>query len=125
MLAVWPTRAELSGDAEGATSARCRGAPPVPFDGRARWTGAAVIVDALLGTGFAGAPREPGGGRDRGDQRDAAPRWWRPTSRSGVDASTGEVEGAAVRAAATATFHSAKPGLWIVSGQAPRRARCG
>ena len=37
---------------------------------------------------------------------------------SGVDASTGEVAGAAVRAAATATFHAAKPGLWIAPGKA-------
>ena len=37
---------------------------------------------------------------------------------SGVDASTGVVEGAAVRAAATATFAAAKPGLWINPGRA-------
>ena len=37
---------------------------------------------------------------------------------SGVDASTGEVAGAAVRAVATATFHRAKPGLWIHPGKA-------
>ena len=37
---------------------------------------------------------------------------------SGVDASTGEVPGVAVRAAATATFHRAKPGLWIAPGKA-------
>ena len=37
---------------------------------------------------------------------------------SGVNASTGEVEGAAVRAVATATFHLAKPGLWIAPGKA-------
>ena len=37
---------------------------------------------------------------------------------SGVDASTGEVAGAAVRANATATFHAAKPGLWIAPGKA-------
>jgi ADP-dependent NAD(P)H-hydrate dehydratase / NAD(P)H-hydrate epimerase len=36
---------------------------------------------------------------------------------SGVDASTGEVHGAAVRARATATFHRAKPGLWIAPGK--------
>jgi NAD(P)H-hydrate epimerase len=36
---------------------------------------------------------------------------------SGVDASTGEVAGAAVRAVATATFHAAKPGLWIAPGK--------
>jgi len=37
---------------------------------------------------------------------------------SGVDASTGEVAGAAIRAVATATFHAAKPGLWIAPGKA-------
>ena len=37
---------------------------------------------------------------------------------SGVDASTGVVSGAAVRAALTVTFHAAKPGLWIRPGKA-------
>jgi hypothetical protein len=36
---------------------------------------------------------------------------------SGVDASTGETAGAAVAAHATATFHAAKPGLWIEPGR--------
>ena len=36
---------------------------------------------------------------------------------SGVDASSGEVVGEAVRAAATATFHLAKLGLWINPGK--------
>src|SRR5262249_41061181 len=37
---------------------------------------------------------------------------------SGVDGSTGEVAGAAVKADATATFHAGKPGLWISPGKA-------
>ena len=37
---------------------------------------------------------------------------------SGVDASTGVVAGAAVRATVTVTFHAAKPGLWIRPGKA-------
>ena len=36
---------------------------------------------------------------------------------SGVDASTGEVAGVAVARRATATFHAAKPGLWIAPGK--------
>jgi NAD(P)H-hydrate epimerase len=36
---------------------------------------------------------------------------------SGVDASTGEVPGPAVRAVATTTFHASKPGLWIAPGK--------
>ncbi|HEX8208501.1 MAG TPA: NAD(P)H-hydrate dehydratase, partial [Solirubrobacteraceae bacterium] len=36
---------------------------------------------------------------------------------SGVDASTGAVDDVAVEAVATATFHRAKPGLWIAPGK--------
>jgi ADP-dependent NAD(P)H-hydrate dehydratase / NAD(P)H-hydrate epimerase len=36
---------------------------------------------------------------------------------SGVDATTGAVAGKAVRAFATATFHQAKPGLWVAPGK--------
>ena len=36
---------------------------------------------------------------------------------SGVDASTGQASRTAVRAAATATFHAGKPGLWINPGK--------
>jgi hydroxyethylthiazole kinase-like uncharacterized protein yjeF len=75
----------------------------------------ALVVDALLGTGFSGAPREPVAGAI------AATYGRRVVAAdvpSGVDASTGEVEGVAVRAVATATFHAAKPGLWIHPGKA-------
>ena len=37
---------------------------------------------------------------------------------SGVNASTGEVEGACVRADVTVTFHGAKVGLWVDPGKA-------
>ena len=36
---------------------------------------------------------------------------------SGVDASTGEIAGRAVRTRATATFNAGKPGLWIEPGK--------
>jgi NAD(P)H-hydrate epimerase len=36
---------------------------------------------------------------------------------SGVNGATGEIAGEAVRADATATFHAAKPGLWIAPGK--------
>ena len=79
---------------------------------------AAVIVDAMLGTGFARRAARARRRRDRGDRRGGARR---PVVAadvpSGVDASTGEVAGAAVRAVATATFHAAKPGLWIAPGK--------
>ena len=86
----------------------------------ARLDGAGAIVDAMLGTGFSGEPRDPASDGDRGDQRGRRRRGGRRRVDvpSGVDASTGEVAGAAVRAGATVTFHAAKPGLWIAPGKA-------
>ena len=65
----------------------------------------------------------PGRRRDRATQRRARAGWSPPTSRAASTPRTGEVAGAAVRAVATATFHRAKPGLWIAPGQGARRAR--
>ncbi len=74
-------------------------------------------MDALLGTGFTGEPR--GSVAEAIDAVNAAGA---PVVSvdvpSGVDASTGVVCGAAVRAALTVTFHAAKPGLWIHPGKA-------
>jgi len=78
--------------------------------------GADVIVDALFGIGLREAPR------------DAAARMieringaGKPVVAvdvpSGVDSSTGEVPGAAVRAAATVTFGAAKVGLAVAPGR--------
>ena len=79
--------------------------------------GAAVVVDALLGTGFEGEPR--GAVAEAIEVVNAARA---PVVSvdvpSGVDASTGVVSGAAVRAAITVTFHARKPGLWIAPGKA-------
>jgi ADP-dependent NAD(P)H-hydrate dehydratase / NAD(P)H-hydrate epimerase len=78
---------------------------------------AAVIVDALLGTGFEGEPREPVAGTiDAINAAEAAVM--AADVPSGVNAGSGEVAGAAVRADATATFHAAKPGLWVHPGKA-------
>ena len=86
-----------------------------PFSA-ARLDGVAVIVDAILGTGFEGTPREPALGAIEAINAAGVPVVAADVP-SGVDASTGEVAGAAVRAAATATFHAAKPGLWIEPGK--------
>src|SRR5579863_4384418 len=83
--------------------------------------GAAGVIDALLGTGFSGAPREPVSGAiaSINAARRAAPRLRviACDMPSGVDGSTGEISGEAVRADATVTFHAAKPGLWIAPGK--------
>jgi hydroxyethylthiazole kinase-like uncharacterized protein yjeF len=95
---------------------RLPGEPPVAVDA-ARLDYAHVIVDALLGTGTTGAPREPFTGIIEAVNAARAPVVAADIP-SGVDASTGEVAGVAVEAVATATFHLAKPGLWIRPGKA-------
>jgi ADP-dependent NAD(P)H-hydrate dehydratase / NAD(P)H-hydrate epimerase len=104
---------ELEGDPK-ANLERLPGDPPQPFAAE-RLEGSGVVVDALLGTGFSGEPREPvAGAIDAINGQDG------PVVAcdmpSGVDASTGEVEGAAVRAHATATFHGSKVGLHVAPG---------
>jgi NAD(P)H-hydrate epimerase len=78
--------------------------------------GSSVVVDALLGTGFSGSPRAP---------LDAAIEVVNASGGrvvavdvpSGVDASTGEVAGACIRAELTVTFHGPKIGLWVNPGK--------
>jgi ADP-dependent NAD(P)H-hydrate dehydratase / NAD(P)H-hydrate epimerase len=77
---------------------------------------AGAIVDALLGTGFEGAPRGPVAEAIEAIN-EAGARVVSVDVPSGVDASTGEVAGAAVLAERTATFHTAKPGLWVHPGK--------
>jgi ADP-dependent NAD(P)H-hydrate dehydratase / NAD(P)H-hydrate epimerase len=113
VLAVSPPD-ELRGDAAEQLH-RLPGDPPAAFDA-ARLDGAALLVDALLGTGSTGAPRDPAAAAIAAMNVAGAPLVAADVP-SGVDASTGEVAGAAVRAVATATFHRAKPGLWINPGK--------
>ncbi len=75
-----------------------------------------VIVDALFGTGFSGEPRA--------EAAALIEQIWRTGARvlaidlpSGVDASTGEIGGAAIRADETVTFHGRKVGLVTAPGR--------
>jgi NAD(P)H-hydrate epimerase len=108
---------ELSGDAR-ANFERMPGPAPAAFSA-APLAGAAAIVDAILGTGFAGEPREPA--RSAIEAIAAARRAGAVVVAcdvpSGVDASSGEVLGPAVTADLTVTFHAAKPGHWIAPGK--------
>ena len=74
-----------------------------------------VVVDALLGIGLDGPPRE-----DAARMIDLINAAGRPVVAvdvpSGVNASTGEVASVAVRAAATVTFGAAKVGLAVAPG---------
>jgi NAD(P)H-hydrate epimerase len=113
VLAVWPPE-ELRGDAA-EMLARLPGEPPATFTASSL-DGASVVVDALLGTGFSGDVRDPARAAIEAMNAAAAPVVACDVP-SGVDASTGEVAGPAVRAVATATFHAGKPGLWIHPGK--------
>ena len=114
VLAVWPP--EWMGEDAQAQVKVLPGPAPVPFHPD-RLEKAHAIVDAVLGTGFEGAPRDPADAVILAINA-ARARVIAADVPSGVNASTGEVEGSAVRAVATATFHQAKPGLWIHPGKA-------
>jgi ADP-dependent NAD(P)H-hydrate dehydratase / NAD(P)H-hydrate epimerase len=74
-----------------------------------------VIVDALFGTGFHGEPRDEAAATIERINAAGAPVVAIDVP-SGVDASTGEVATAAVRAAVTVTFHGRKLGLAVAPG---------
>ena len=75
-----------------------------------------VVVDALFGTGFRGAPRPEAAALIERMNAAEAPIVAVDLP-SGVNASTGEVEGAAVRASLTVTFHGRKLGLVVAPGR--------
>ncbi|HTA12284.1 MAG TPA: NAD(P)H-hydrate dehydratase [Solirubrobacteraceae bacterium] len=122
---------ELTGDARanlerlpGEAPVQLGGAPwtpgaeaaPAPVAGSGELGTPAAIVDALLGTGFAGEPHGPIAAAIDAINACDAPVVSVDVP-SGVDASTGIVLGAAVHASVTVTFHAAKPGLWIRPGK--------
>ena len=78
--------------------------------------GADVVLDALFGTGFEGKPRLEAVERIERINAAGAPVVSVDLP-SGVDASTGEVEGAAVFADCTVTFHGVKVGLEVAPGR--------
>ena len=79
-------------------------------------SGADVVVDALFGTGFHGAPRPSAAALIERINASSAPVLSVDLP-SGVDASTGEIAGAAVQANITVTFHGLKVGLVIAPGR--------
>ena len=108
--------ADLS-ESEGDSAAnleRLPGEQPREFSAEAL-EGSGAVLDAMLGTGFEGSPREPIAGAIEAINRQDAPVIACDVP-SGVNASSGEIEGEAVRATATATFHGAKLGLRVNPG---------
>ncbi len=114
---LWP-RGELSPDAS-ANLARFEGRvlEVGPGDLAGVLAGSGVIVDAIFGTGFSGAPRAPADGAIEAINR-CEVGVVAADIPSGVDASSGEVAGAAVQAEITVSFHAAKLGHWIAPGRA-------
>jgi len=77
---------------------------------------AGAVVDAIFGTGFKGEPRESAAAAIEAINRCGAPVIACDVA-SGVDASSGEVEGVAVEADLTVTFHGAKLGHRVAPGK--------
>ena len=113
-LLLWPA-SELSPDAA-ANLARFEAeeVEGEALDSRLGESGA--IVDAIFGTGFSGAARDPAAAAIEAIARSGAPVVACDIA-SGVDASSGEVEGAAVEASVTVAFHAAKLGQRVAPGR--------
>jgi len=75
-----------------------------------------IVVDALLGTGSRGAPRDQMAAMIDEINASEAPVVAMDVP-SGVDPDTGVVEGSAIRATLTTTFHGDKPGLHVEPGR--------
>ena len=112
-LLLWPGE-ELRGDAAVNFERFGGELPGADLDGRLADSGA--VVDAIFGTGFEGAPREPAAAAIEAINRCGAPAVACDIA-SGVDASTGEVAGQAVEADVTVSFHAAKLGQRIAPGK--------
>jgi ADP-dependent NAD(P)H-hydrate dehydratase / NAD(P)H-hydrate epimerase len=112
-LLLWPGE-ELRGDAE--VNYKRFGGEAVEGDLGSRLAGSGAVVDAIFGTGFSGAPREPAAAAIAAINECGAPVVACDIA-SGVDASSGEVEGAAISADLTVSFHAAKLGQRIAPGK--------
>jgi len=119
VLLLWPA-AELSPDST-ANLERFEGEVREisPKDLPGALAGSGAVVDAIFGTGFSGAPRAPTDAAIEAISACDAPVIAADIP-SGVDASTGEAEGAAADADVTVSFHAAKLGHWIAPGKARR-----
>lgn len=112
-LLLWPAE-ELSEDA--AANLERFSAEHVDSDLGPRLAGSGAIVDAIFGTGFVGEPRQPALAAIEAIGACRAPVVACDIA-SGVDASSGEVAGAAVEADCTVSFHAAKVGHQVAPGK--------
>ncbi len=113
VLLLWPGE-DLRGDA--AVNFERFGGTLLEGDPMGRLAGSGAVVDAIFGTGFEGAPREPAAAAIREINSCGAPVVACDIA-SGVDASSGEVAGEAVEADVTVSFHAGKLGQRIAPGK--------
>jgi ADP-dependent NAD(P)H-hydrate dehydratase / NAD(P)H-hydrate epimerase len=116
VILLWPASA-LSADAA-ANLERLPGEPREigPAEVRDALAGSGAVVDAIFGTGFEGMPRSPADAAIEAVNACGAPVVSADVP-SGMNASSGEVEGLAVEAAVTVSFHAPKLGHWIAPGK--------
>jgi len=114
VMLLWP-EGELSGDAA-VNLARVEAELVAGDELDRRLVDSGAVVDAIFGTGFAGAAREPARGAIEAVNRCGAPVVACDVA-SGVDTSSGEVEGVTVEASVTVSFHAAKVGQRIAPGK--------
>jgi ADP-dependent NAD(P)H-hydrate dehydratase / NAD(P)H-hydrate epimerase len=112
-LMLWPGE-ELRGDA--AVNFERFGGELLEGGWDERLSDSGAVVDAIFGTGFEGAPREPAAEAIEAINRCGAPVVACDIA-SGVDASTGEVAGESVEANVTVSFHGAKLGQRVAPGK--------
>jgi hydroxyethylthiazole kinase-like uncharacterized protein yjeF len=115
VLLLWPVE-ELSHDSR-VNLERYSGIVrrPGPNEVADEVAGSGAIVDAIFGTGFGGAPREPALSAIEAINAAGCPVLACDIS-SGIDASTGAADGVAVRADRTVSFHAKKVGQLVAPG---------
>ncbi len=112
-LLLWPAE-ELSPDA--AANLERFGAEQIGEGLDRRLEGSGAVIDAIFGTGFSATAHEPAAVAIEAINRCGAPVVACDVA-SGVDGSSGEVQGAAVEAAITVSFHAMKLGQLIAPGK--------
>jgi NAD(P)H-hydrate epimerase len=115
-LLLWPAN-ELSGDASENHGRLAQAAREIqPDEIEAALEGSGCVVDAIFGTGFDGAPRSPASEAIEAMNGCGAPLVGADIA-SGVDASSGEVEGVVAEADVTVAFHASKVGHRVAPGK--------
>lgn len=107
----------LGAPRDGSDAARAAAQWTGPVDEAAAPDGFGLVIDALFGIGLARGLAGEAGALAEAVNASGVPVLAVDIA-SGVDADSGAVPGAAIRASATVTFHAAKPGHLLLPGRA-------